>query len=61
MTMLTAYTAYGTPILAKTLSSRKDAIAWAQDEGQRYGAARIVQKTATGPRTVWKSDARAVA
>jgi len=53
--MIQALTAYSVPILSKTFTSRKEAVAWASDDGQRYGAVRLIQKTARGPRTIWRA------
>ncbi len=50
---LLALTRIGTPILSKTFTTRQEAITWASDEGQRYGASRIVQETKTVKRTIW--------
>lgn len=53
MTLL-ALTRHDIPILSKTFTTRQEAITWASDEGQRYGASRIVQTTKRGPRTIWR-------
>lgn len=53
---LLALTRIGTPILSKTFASREEAITWASDEGQRYGASRIVRTTKNGHRTIWRVE-----
>ena len=54
--ILQARTALDTPILSKTLHDVAKAIEWAETEGQRYGAARIVRKCGDRWRTVWRLE-----
>jgi hypothetical protein len=56
-----AFTVLGTPILSVHLSSRSQALWWAENQGSRYGCAYVKQYTATGPRTIWKAERQAVA
>jgi hypothetical protein len=49
-----AFTAYGVPIVGAWLGSRREALQWAEDHGHRWPGAYIVQRTATGPRVVWR-------
>lgn len=54
-----AVTGQGVPILSVYLTTRKQALWWADAQGARYGAAKIVQHTKTGPRTIWAAERRA--
>lgn len=51
--MITALTAYGVTI-PKSFADSKAAVAWAEQDGERYGCCRIVRATATGKRTIWR-------
>lgn len=53
-----AVTFYGTPI-PKALTDRKSAFQWAEENVSTYPGCRIVQKTKTGFRTIWKDEAKA--
>lgn len=53
MTQYLALTAYNVQI-PKSLPSRKAAMSWAEEHGEKWPGARIVQKTARGLRTVWR-------
>jgi hypothetical protein len=55
--MITAQTIYGVPILVKTFTDSKAARLWAEQEGERYGCARIIKETPNGPRTIWRPAA----
>jgi hypothetical protein len=53
--MIQALTRLDVPILSKTFRTPRQAKSWAASEGYRYGAHRLVQHTARGPRTIWKA------
>lgn len=48
-----AQTAYGVAI-PKALHSRQEAMTWAQENGDKFPGCRIVMKTETWSRTIWK-------
>jgi hypothetical protein len=54
--MIVALTAYGAEI-PKSFANRGDAIRWAETEGQRYGAARLVTRNGSAQRTIWTNPA----
>lgn len=51
--MITALTAYNVTI-PKSFADSKAAVAWAEQDGERYGCCRIIRATATGKRTIWR-------
>lgn len=48
-----ARTAYGVTI-PKALHTRSAALLWAQQEGRYFPGSRVVMRTKTGIRTIWK-------
>lgn len=56
-----AFTAYNQPILSVHLETRQKALWWANNQGERYGCAYVIQHTATGQRRIWKAERQAVA
>jgi hypothetical protein len=55
MTTFTALTAYGITI-PRAFADKRAALAWAETEGHRWPGSRIVQKTDTWSRTIWKHE-----
>lgn len=51
--MITALTAYGVQI-PKSFADRKAAVAWADENAERYGCQRIVRVTGGSKRTIWR-------
>jgi hypothetical protein len=58
--MISAQTRYGVTI-PRAFADRKAALAWAELNAKDYPGCRIVQATATGPRTIWKHTEQAAA
>jgi hypothetical protein len=54
VTTYVALTAYGVPVVQAPMRDRKTALAWADQHGDRWPGARIIQLTARGPRTIWR-------
>jgi hypothetical protein len=55
MTAYQAFTAYDVPIVCGSFIDRRSALSWAEREGERWPGARIIQRTASGVRTIWRA------